>query len=512
MPMPPVDRRRFLQGVGAAAAWAALPALRAQDAAAASAARPNVLFIGVDDLNDFVSILDSGHGQTLTPNLARLAARGTTFRRAYCQAPSCCPSRASLMTGRLPQSSGTYVNKQDWRDQSDMAEGGIRTLPQQLRLHGYHSTGSGKIYHAAFLHDGSWDDYYPSKSSARPPADTPQQKDLFKGGGNVVGGVSDPEEGMSDYRVASWIGEQLANPDLGGGKPFFLACGFYRPHLPWYAPQAYFDRLPTLKDIDLPTLMPVPDGATPADAVAADVADIPALGLRMRDLHEGVVNRPDQWRLALRCYLASIAFMDAQLGRVLDALDASVHAANTVVVLWTDHGWDLGHKGDWKKFMLWEQTTRTPLVIARPGDGGGRICDLPVGLVDLYPTLLALTGTPEPPHKLDGHSLLPLLQDPARADWTHPVFSIENRGGGLMGEAVRTRQWRYIRYADGGQELYDHDPASPGYDPEEFHNLAPEADPERLASLRALLPNPVAHDPPLGATRRGGAKNADDED
>ena len=456
--------------------------------------KPNVLFIAVDDLNDFVTFMDNGHAQTLTPNLSRLADRGIVFRRAYCQAPACNPSRASLLTGRLPHNSGVYLNSQDWRVGTDFAAGGIKTLPQQMTASGHISMGSGKIFHGSKMHRESWDIFFPdSTTSQKPPNGSLSLQTLFGPHGNFTGGITDPEENMSDHKVATWVSEQLAKQH---DKPFFLACGIYRPHLPFHAPQKYFDLFPP-DSVQLPELLPLLGGETPADAALRDLDDVPAMGKSMRKKYDQVLNDTPQWKTALRCYLASIAFADAQIGRVLDALDASPYRDNTIIVLWGDHGWSLGQKGDWKKFHVWEQVARVPFLVAGPGIEGGRVSNELVGLIDLYPTLLDLTGGLPAGHKLDGRSLRPLLVDPDAPEWNYPAFTIQKNSNTTAGASVRTEQWRYILYADGGEELYNHNTQSPDYDPNEWHNLAPTADASLLSELRALLPTEAAFDPPL---------------
>jgi arylsulfatase A-like enzyme len=253
---------------------------------------------------------------------------------------------------------------------------------------------------------------------------------------------------MSDWKVVDWTIEQLdrAQPD-----PFFLACGIFRPHLPWYVPQDYFDRYP-LESVTLPTVR------------TDDLRDVPALARRMAHPtgdHANVLEH-GQWRRAVQGYLASVSFADDCVGRLIDSLDASAHADNTVVMLWSDHGWHLGEKLHWRKFALWEEATRNVLMCVAPGvtQPGGR-CDAPVNLLDIYPTLTEVCGTPTP-DILEGDSLVPLLRDPSAA-WDRPTLTTYGRNN----HSVRSRRWRYTRYSDGSEELYDHDA-----DPMEWDNLA----------------------------------------
>jgi arylsulfatase A-like enzyme len=275
---------------------------------------------------------------------------------------------------------------------------------------------------------------------------------------------------MGDVQVADWVIEQLGRKQSG---PFFLACGIYRPHRPWYVPRKYFDRF-DLADIQLP---PTRDD---------DLQDVPAAGIKMArpDRDHARVLKYQQWPQAVRGYLASIAFADTQVGRVLDALDASRYAQNTIIVFWTDHGWHLGEKHHWRKFTLWEEATRTPMVIVAPGVKPGSRCAQTVNLLDIYPTLIDLCGL-APRAELEGVSLRPLLAD-AGAPWDRPSLTTHGRNN----HAVRSRRYRYIRYSDGAEELYDHT-----VDPQEWHNLAGDPNLKTVKTrLAAWLPKRNAPD------------------
>jgi len=430
------------------------PTLLAQDPQGSSQTRrPNVLFIAIDDLNDWVGAT-RGHPQSHTPNLDKLARRGTLFRNAYCAAPACNPSRAALMTGIPPHESGVYLNNQPWRKALPNAV----TIPQYLRRSGYAVKGSGKIYHGAYPDPASWDEYFPSKRQQKPADPAPKNRPIngiAKTRHFDWGPVNVKTSAMGDAKVARWVSTQLGAKHE---QPFFLACGFYRPHLPWYVPKKFFDQFP-LDEIQLPKVL------------ADDLQDLPAAGKKMarrNQDHQNVVKH-GQWKSAVQGYLASIAFTDTMLGRVLKALDASEHADNTIIILWTDHGWNLGEKQHWRKFALWENTTRTPLMIVAPkaspglpaGTTKGSVCTKAVSLMDIYPTLLELCGL-QPKQGLSGKSLVPLLKD-ARAAWDRPALTTQGR----QNHALRSERWRYIRYADGSEELYDHE-----RDPHEWHNLA----------------------------------------
>ena len=463
--------------------------------AAAPAPKPNVLFIAVDDLNDWV--LD-GRAGVKAPNLQRLMARGVTFANAHCASPSCHPSRLAVMTGVRPSTSGIDRNvysqpKASWRTGPHSGTGALASavlLPQHFRNHGWRAAGTGKILHGLQWVDGSenepeaWDDYFPSALDQIPPQVRPDDliddaasgiigKRPIDGGtgrrGQVFGAhpLQVPDEKMSDAQVADWAIRQLRSPPRD--RPLFLAVGFFRPHMPWEVPQKYFD------------LHPLAEVLRPKTQVD-DLRD--THGHDRVSWHQWVLANEDKfnlWRRLIQGYHASTTFMDAQLGRVLDALDASPLAKNTVVVLWSDHGMAFGEKENWEKFTLWERSTRVPLIIAAPGVGrAGTRVRAPGSLIDLYPTLCELAGVPVPA-QCEGTSLVPQLRDP-EAPRAVPAITTQTQGK-QSGHAVRDARWRYIRYFDGFEELYDHDT-----DPDEFTNLA--ADPKFAAEktrLRAWL-------------------------
>jgi arylsulfatase A-like enzyme len=437
----PITRRELL------ASAAGFPAiLQAQN----RSPRRNVLFIAVDDLNDWIGCL-GGHPDTKTPNLDRLAARGVLFTKAYCAAPLCNPSRAALMTGLRPSSTGVYDNNQPFRQSA--ARDAV-TLSQYFRQHGYRAMGSGKIYHGAFPDPPSWDEYTPSlerQTFADPKPGSLPVNGIPNTGHFDWGPVKDPDSAMGDYKTVDYVSSQLRKKQ---DKPFFLACGIFKPHLPWYVPEKYFDMFP-LDKLTLPTIK------------SDDLDDVPPIGRRMAkpDGDHRKVMEHKQWRKAVQGYLASIAFCDAQLGRVLDAFDNSEYKDNTTVVLWSDHGWHLGEKLHWHKFALWEEATHNVLMMSSPGvtKPGGR-CTRPVNLLDIYPTLVELHGLPAK-SGVEGASLVPLLKNPA-ANWERPSLTTFGRNN----HSVRSERFRYIRYSDGGEELYDHQT-----DDLEWNNLA--ADP-----------------------------------
>ncbi len=410
--------------------------------------RQNVLMIAVDDLNDWVSCL-GGHPDCRTPNLDRLAARGTLFTNAHCAAPLCNPSRAAIMTGIRPSTSGIYDNGQPMR-KSPVLKTAV-SMTQHFRAHGYRVSGAGKIYHGGYPDAASWDEYYPSQKKTKPDDPVPSKRPA-NGIPNTAnfdwGPVNVPAKDMGDYQVVDWAISQLNKPQT---KPFFLACGLFRPHLPWYVPPKYFDMFP-LETIHLPR---VKDD---------DLDDIPPIGIKFAKPngdHKSVIDH-GKYRQAVQGYLASIAFMDEMLGRLIDAFDASPHRNNTTVVLWSDHGWHLGEKLHWRKFTLWEEATRNVFLMISPGlTKPGMRCDRPVSMIDLYPTLLDIHKL-SPRQELEGQSLVPLLKNPA-LEWERPAVTTYFRNN----HAVRSGRWRYIRYSDGGEELYDHQA-----DEQEWTNLA----------------------------------------
>lgn len=418
--------------------------------------RPNLLFICVDDLRDWIGCIDRNR-QALTPNIDRLAQRGMLFTRAYCASPSCNPSRAATLTGLRPGSSGVYENNNDWR--SVVPE--QQTLFATLRAGGYYVCGAGKIYHETYPRRSEWDDYLADEGGLPP---VPPGVDPGVGGIKFAP-LDCRDEELNDYRITDYGIAQLGRPH---DRPFFLAVGLHKPHLPWNVPRKYFERF-ALEDIELPPYL------------ETDLDDIPPAGQRMaRPEQDHIpIQKSGRWKEAIRGYLAAIAYTDMNIGRLLDALDRSAHRDNTIVCLWGDHGWHLGEKHHWRKFALWEEATRSPLlwVVPQLTPAGSR-CEQPIDFMALFPTIMELCRLPTPAH-VEGRSLLPLLKDP-KASWTTPALTTYQYNN----HAVRSAGWRFIRYANGDEELYDET-----NDANEWTNLA--ADPKqasRLAAMRALLP------------------------
>lgn len=440
--------------------------------------KPNVIFIIADDLRDYAGWM-GGHPQSVTPNMDRLAKMGMRFTNAHCNYALCNPSRTSLLTGMLPSSSGVFGNEQDWRRSVQIV--GKPTLPEYFKVRGYTTAAAGKIFHAnhggpegrltgwhggrrGFEQDSAWSQRFPQPGVQIP--DLPVHTGQNFNGLNIWhwdwSGIPVAEEKTDDGQVAAFAAEFLTQKQK---QPFFLAVGLYRPHSPWYVPQKYFDALP-LDSIKLPEVK--------ADDLD-DVPDIAKTHLK-EGLHKLILDK-NLWKDAVRAYLANVAFCDAMLGRILTAVETGPNAKNTIIVFTSDHGWYLGEKQMWHKGKLWEPTTRVPLSIYAPGiTQPDSVSSQPVALIDLYPTLCDLIKVPLPDH-LDGSTLKPLLLDPT-VKRDHPAITCMN-GGKKAGYAARDERWRYIRYVDDSEELYDHQT-----DPNEWTNLATK--PEH-AALKATL-------------------------
>jgi arylsulfatase A-like enzyme len=449
---------------------------------AISAEKPSVLLIAIDDLNDWVGCLN-GHPDARSPNIDRLAARGVLFTNAHCQAPICNPSRTSIMYGLRPSTSGIYDNVTEPWNIPALAK--RVTLPRYLAANGYRTLTTGKIYHDSGMPDGDFEVVgpVPGQRTSRDRRIIPETPDGARGLWDF-GPQTYDETLFQDHADATWAIEQLHGTS---DKPFFLAIGFYRPHVPLYAPARFFKEIPESR-VALPVVK------------QDDIADLPSITTdlivsRHSPPHEWFV-RTGNWQKAVQAYLACIRFTDEQVGRLLDALDASPHAKNTVVVLYSDHGFFLGEKEHWAKQALWERATHVPLIVAAPGIEPGQTCQRPVELLAIYPTLADLCGLP-PRSDLDGTSLVPLLEDP-NAEWNHPAITTHGRNN----HAIRTERYRFIRYADGSEELYDH-----ATDPHEWTNLAGR--PEHAALTRALAESfPTSNAEPAvpGQKKRGRKK------
>jgi arylsulfatase A-like enzyme len=461
--------------------------------------RPNVLFIAIDDLNDWIGPL-AGHPQVKTPNIDRLAQRGVVFANAHCAAPLCNPSRAAVFSGRQPFETGVYANnKSNIRNVlPDTA-----FLPHHFKIAGYRTYGTGKLLHSSskglfdeeFFPQQRWSpfdsgqvDYtdaeLPSKGTSSPRhVTTLKGKEIVlplnrmpsdrapdsPGGESFDWGPLDIQDAdMGDGQIAVWAVERLR---AHHEQPFFLAAGFYRPHIPLFAPKQYFD-LYSGVDIELPEVKE--DDLDDLSAVAKELA----IEAGTAGAHDTVL-KYNQWKAAVKAYLACVSFVDAQVGRLLDALDAGPSAGNTVVVLWGDHGWHLGEKQHWGKSTGWERSTHVPLIVVPARDASvaeasrGARCTEAVSLLDLYPTLIEMCLL-LPRDELAGRSLTPLLENPAKTT-SRVVLTTFDRGN----YSATGGRWHYIRYADGSEELYDR-----AADPHEWSNLA--ARPEHAGQKATL--------------------------
>ncbi len=444
--------------------------------ALSAAQRPNILFIAIDDQNDWIGHL-GGHPLAKTPHLDKLAARGTTFLNAHCNAPLCNPSRTSLMLGLRPTTTGIYGlspwfrTLPEWKDRVALA--------QHFANNGYRTAATGKIYHGGTGGSRGGQGKNKAAANAAPAAPEFQITAPYGGVGTKppqkltppapmgnhplmdwgVWPLDNDDTQKGDYQVASWTVEQIKSAPKD--QPFFIAAGFFLPHVPCYATQKWFDLYPD-DDSVLPKIL------------VGDREDTPRfswyLHWNLPEPRLKWVKENNQWRNLVRSYLASTSFVDAQVGRLLAALAEAGVAGNTIVVVWGDHGWHLGEKDITGKNTLWDRGTKVPLIFAGPGVKGGQRCMQPAELLDLYPTLIELTGVPKR-NDLEGISLVPQLKD-AATKRERPAITSHNQGN----HGVRSERWRYIHYADGSEELYDMQA-----DPNEWHNVASK--PENAAVI-----------------------------
>lgn len=456
-----------------------------------AAPKPNVLFIAIDDLNDWIGCMD-GHPQAHTPNIDRLAARGLLFTNAHCASPACKPSRAAVFTGLMPDKTGVWSNE---------VESLAKLQPNAIKLTdpfveaGYRALGSGKLIHDTSdkthpivpnyqYEEQRWSpipakmarytkELLPTKSTENPQhlvtdslgrevvlplnrMPTDRAPDNLSGESFDWGPWDVPDSDFGDTRITDWAIDKLQQES---DEPLFLALGYYRPHIPLWAPKRFFERfqensaeLPPVKEDDL-----------------ADLSDF-AQKLAREPLTAGAhssVLKHNQWEEAVEAYLACTTYVDYEIGRLLKAFDESSYSDNTIIVLWSDHGWHLGEKEHWGKWTGWERSTKVPLIITPPSNqaadfaAAGSVCSQPVGLIDLFPTLTDFCGI-ESPANLDGESLVPLMRKPQQRTG-RKVVTVFGPGN----YSVKTEQWRYIRYQGGEEELYNHES-----DPNEWENLA----------------------------------------
>ena len=435
-----------------------------------SAGRPNVLFIAIDDLNDWLGSM-GGNPNAKTPNMDALAARGVLFKNAHCQAPLCGPSRASIMTGLRPSTTGIYGMIDDNKIRSDNeVTSEIIFLPEYFKQQGYYTMGIGKLFHR-LAPDGLFDE---SGGRYKGFGPLPEERFVWDGFGGKNYGRTSTDWGafpamdsmMPDYQSVQWASERLQREY---DEPFFLAVGFLRPHVPLYVPQTWFDLHPT-EDIALPSYK------------ADDLEDVPPVAHKINDLPmmpstEWAI-KSGNWDDIIQAYLACVTFVDDQIGRLLKSLANSAHGDNTIIVLWSDHGYRMGEKGTFAKHALWEEATHTPLIFAGPNVPAGKVVDEAVELLSLYPTLLELSSLPSYSRN-EGRSLVSLMREEATPNEWYAITTF-----GRNNHTARTKDFRYIRYEDGGEELYDHTA-----DPLEWYNLATQAQyNQKKEALRQYLP------------------------
>jgi arylsulfatase A-like enzyme len=442
-----------------------------------SDSRPNVLFLAVDDMNDWIGCLETTP-RAITPNIDRLAARGVNFSNAHTAGVFCAPSRAAIFSGQFASTTGCYQTAHYFVNRPE-----IESLQSSFARAGYTTLGAGKLFHhpTGAIDQRDWTEFFLRNQSQREsgwpldswnseeiPFPDPFPSSIYNRGEKVTGGLflewgaipDDREEEMADTIRINWAVEQLEKKH---DKPFFLACGIYAPHFPNYCPQKYFDLydpekipLPPYKEDDLDDLPP-------------NIRKIKTNRSRIHHKLESLDAVDD----AIHGYLACMSYADAMMGRVLDALEAGPYADNTIVVFWSDHGYHHGEKGDWGKHTLWERTSNVPFIWAGPGVAEGAVSDVTVSLIDMYPTFVEMCGLPQPAQDLEGRSIAATLKDPSTAADRNVFLPHMNPGE----YAVINRDWRYIKYRI-GEELYDLKS-----DPNEWHNLAGSSEHDAVKSV-----------------------------
>jgi iduronate 2-sulfatase len=409
--------------------------------------KPNVLMISIDDLNDWVGTM-GGNSSAITPNIDKLASEGVLFMNAHCQTALCGPSRASIMSGLRPSTSGIYgqLKDEEIREASTVMKG-IKFLPEYFGENGYKTMGVGKIFH-----EHAPDDVF-QVSGGRVKGFGPKPEKNFnwdkKGTSTDWGAFPDTDSKMPDYKSAQWAIEKLSeNHD----KPFFLSVGFVRPHVPWYVPQKWFDMHP-IETVKTPPYLKNDKDDLPEIAIQID--EMPM----MPSTDWAIENK--QWENMVQGYLASTTFVDFYVGQVLEALENSPYKDNTIVILWSDHGYRLGEKGTFAKHCLWQVGTHVPLIIKTLSPRNGTRINQPVELLDIYPTLVELCGLSQN-ERNEGMSLKPLLEN-SDSNFKNVAITTYGRNN----HALVSEKYRYIRYENGAEELYDL-----LQDPNEWTNLA----------------------------------------
>lgn len=445
----------------------------------AAESQPNVLFLAVDDMNDWIGCLETTP-RAITPNIDRLAARGVNFTNAHTAGVFCAPSRAAIFSGQFASTTGCYQTPSYFVGHPE-----IEALQMSFAKGGYTTLGAGKLFHhpQGAIDQRGWTEFFlrnqiqrengwPLESwSSETPVPQPFPNSVYNKGQKFKAGLflewgavpNVKEEEIADTIRVNWAVDQLKKKH---DKPFFLGCGLYAPHYPNYCPQKYFDMYDPAK-IAMPPMR------------EDDLKDLPPKIRKVREnrkrLHHEKLVKMGAMNDAIHGYLACISYADAMLGRVLDALEASAYADNTIVVLWSDHGYHHGEKGQWGKHTLWERTSNVPFIWAGPGVKEGAKTDVTVSLIDMYPTLVEMCGLPKPHQPLEGASLATTLSNPSTATDRNIFLPYMNPGD----YAVINRDWRYIRYGEDGEELYNL-----REDPNEWANLASQ---EKYTDVKAKL-------------------------
>ncbi len=454
-------------------------------ALAAQSKKPNVLFVSVDDMNDWIGCL--GHPQAKTPHIDRLARQGVLFSNAHCASPLCNPSRTALLTGQRASTTGIYNNDQFWRASLPNAV----TLPEYFRRHGYYSAGAGKVFHhtAGNNPPNQWDDFqlqvfddpwyrradwYPwNKRVPAPPGHPFNGLRDFQGEFDW-GTLNQEDSAYGDQRAIDY---GIRHLERSHTKPWFLSIGLWHPHIPMFSPQRFWDLYPKDK-IVLPNADP------------ADLEDLPKAAQELaafRRVEFDRIVQEGKWAESIQAYLAAISFADEMVGRLLGALDQSAHAQNTIVVFWSDNGWHLGEKRHFHKSTLWQRSTHVPLIIRTPQTKQPGVARRQaVSLLDLYPTVLDLCGLPARAEN-EGLSLRAQLANPRAQRPPAVITYLEGN------HAVRDERYRYIRYQDGSEEFYDE-----AADPLDHTNLAGQpAHRARMNAMAKWLPKVNAAAKPL---------------
>ncbi|MFV0592216.1 MAG: sulfatase [Draconibacterium sp.] len=439
--------------------------------------KPNVLFVTIDDMNDWTTVFDKKN-PIQVPNIERLADRGVFFSKAYCSSPACNPSRASVMTGTRPHKTGIYGNSSDWRG----ALPKIKTIQRYFKENGYFVCGSGKIFHHhkdwAFHDNSSFDEYLMMAINEPYPDKKLNGLDWYGSRNTDWGAWPEDIKQTADYRTMQYAVQKL---NQKFDQPFFLNVGIYKPHSPFFAPQEFFDKYPS-------------EGVIMPEITTEDMKDLPEGATELLKptnwFWDGMVKAEKQDSTAykdyVQAYQACASFADEMIGKIIDALDKSPYKDNTIIILWSDHGFHLGEKQHFEKFALWEKTTHIPFIVIAPGlTKPGMTIEKPVDMTSIYPTLCELCGLEIPKHT-DGFSLVPLLKDPSTE--IPPALMTYMKGN----HAICTERWRYIQYADGTEELYDH-----LKDPNEWNNLAQKGESKKIIEgLKKYIPKENADQVP----------------